>query len=137
MFCELIWLSSTCTLLQLKINQQYEIYHTIFNTVISEGFFTIYNILVTFDGNSFNPPKEFRIDFRRFTTHLLFETGPIYSSICSRGNILLQCNYGRFFSRQITFKMYFIFTNLKPFGNSGQLCFKPDLFSILRLNVRW
>ena len=55
-------------------------------------------IRVTFDGNIFISPKAVQKGFCRLITQLLLGTGPSYSSICSPGNILLQCNL--YFSTQ-------------------------------------
>ena len=44
--------------------------------------------------------------FYRLITQLLFGARPICSSICSRGDILLKCNYGRAFSHWIGLEMH-------------------------------
>ena len=47
------------------------------------------SVRVTFDGNTFITSEAVQKGLCRFITQLLIGTGPIYSSICSPGNILL------------------------------------------------
>ena len=66
--------------------------------------------------------------FCRFITQLLLGTLPMYSSICSPGNILLYCKYGRPFFALNSFKNALCnCTKLSPLWNNVQLYFKLGL----------
>ena len=74
--------------------------------------------------------------FFRFITQLLPGTGPICSSFCSHGNILLKCNYGCPFLALNCFRNAFLNAQNGTFLKQRATMLQTRPFSILRLNVR-